>query len=50
MIREREQSWSEERNGPGAGAPVKEAYDGPAGMEPDGVIESNWNQVCLVLE
>merc|ERR1712002_956184 len=21
-------------------------YDGPAGMEPDGLIESNWEQVC----
>ncbi|OXA43347.1 eukaryotic initiation factor 4A-I isoform X1 [Folsomia candida] len=45
--REREQSWSE--NGPStgpAGGPVKEVYDGPAGMDPDGVIESSWNQVC----
>lgn len=44
--REREQSWSE--NGPStgpAGGPVKEVYDGPAGMDPDGVIESSWNQV-----
>merc|ERR1712020_28240 len=21
-------------------------YDGPAGMEPDGVIDSNWDEVC----
>lgn len=21
-------------------------YDGPAGMEPDGIIESNWDEVC----
>ena len=21
-------------------------YDGPAGMEPDGTIESNWEEVC----
>lgn len=23
----------------------KETYDGPAGMEPEGVIQSNWNEV-----
>merc|ERR1719323_683380 len=28
---------SEERRG---------GYDGPAGMEPDGLIDSNWDQVC----
>lgn len=21
-------------------------YDGPAGMDPDGVIDSNWEEVC----
>ena len=24
-------------------------YDGPAGMDPDGVIDSNWEEVGLVL-
>merc|ERR1712107_844899 len=23
-----------------------QGYDGPAGMEPDGVIDSNWDEVC----
>merc|ERR1712107_2657 len=23
-----------------------QGYDGPAGMEPDGLIESNWEEVC----
>lgn len=23
----------------------KETYDGPVGMEPEGVIQSNWNEV-----
>ena len=34
--RERDQEGSEERGG----------YDGPAGMDPDGLIDSNWDQVC----
>jgi len=21
-------------------------YDGPAGMDPDGVIDSNWEEIC----
>jgi len=29
---------SDERRGSG--------YDGPAGMDPDGIIESNWDEVC----
>jgi translation initiation factor 4A len=24
----------------------REAYEGPAGMEPDGLIDSNWDQIC----
>jgi len=42
-----EQSWGsrdEGRNGQEGGG-GKPAYDGPAGMEPDGIIESNWDQV-----
>ncbi|CAG7729772.1 unnamed protein product [Allacma fusca] len=35
-----DQDWApEDRNGPSV------ISDGPAGMDPDGVIESNWNQV-----
>jgi len=32
----------------GSDRPKDEAskYDGPAGMEPDGVIDSNWDEVC----
>lgn len=41
FCREREQTWADG----GAAAPIKEGYDGPAGMDPDGVIESSWNQV-----
>ncbi|XP_065347770.1 eukaryotic initiation factor 4A-I-like isoform X2 [Cloeon dipterum] len=33
----------EYEGGPGKNGP--EVYDGPAGMNPDGVIESNWNEV-----
>lgn len=39
-----EENWGSDKNGPG----LKEDradYDGPAGMEPEGVIESNWDQV-----
>ena len=32
---------SEERSGSGRGG-----YDGPAGMDPEGLIDSNWNEVC----
>ncbi|GFU30500.1 eukaryotic initiation factor 4A-II [Nephila pilipes] len=40
----------EARNGPddeylGDGIPPNKEYNGPPGMEPDGVIESNWEQV-----
>jgi len=31
---------SEERSSRGGG------YDGPAGMDPEGLIDSNWNEVC----
>ncbi|CAL1281028.1 unnamed protein product [Larinioides sclopetarius] len=42
-------AYEDARNGPddeypGERAPAKE-YDGPPGMEPDGVIESNWEYV-----
>jgi len=37
----RNDEWSSDR-------PKEEGnkYDGPAGMEPDGVIDSNWDEVC----
>jgi len=35
---DRPKEESEERRGSG--------YDGPAGMDPDGIIESNWDEVC----
>jgi len=37
----RSDEWSSDR-------PKEEGskYDGPAGMEPDGVIDSNWDEVC----
>ncbi|XP_059484742.1 eukaryotic initiation factor 4A-I [Neocloeon triangulifer] len=34
----------EYEGGPGKNGPA-EVYDGPAGMNPDGIIESNWNEV-----
>ncbi|XP_014231695.1 eukaryotic initiation factor 4A-I isoform X1 [Trichogramma pretiosum] len=38
-----EEQWGSDKNGPRESeAP---AYSGPPGMEPDGVIESNWDQV-----
>jgi len=36
----RPQSRDEDRRGGSAG------YDGPAGMDPDGLIDSNWDEVC----
>lgn len=38
----RNDDWSGEKNGPEKDAP---SYEGPPGMEPDGVIESNWEEV-----
>ncbi|XP_049852750.1 eukaryotic initiation factor 4A-I isoform X2 [Schistocerca gregaria] len=39
---DRRNDWpaDESKNGP-----EKDAYEGPPGMEPDGIIESNWEQV-----
>lgn len=37
---ERPEGEAEERGG---------NYDGPPGMDPDGVIESNWDKVSLLL-
>lgn len=40
----RNDDWSggESKNGPNE---KDEAYDGPPGMDPDGIIESNWEEV-----
>jgi hypothetical protein len=40
----RNEEWNSER-------PKEESrgYDGPAGMEPDGLIESNWDEVRVLL-
>jgi len=35
----REEGWESNRE-------EKPSYDGPAGMEPEGVIHSNWDEVC----
>merc|ERR1712212_230358 len=36
----RNDEWNSGREGGEGG------YDGPAGMDPDGLIESNWDEVC----
>jgi len=41
--RRNDESWPESQNGPSDGE--QQTYSGPPGMEPDGVIESNWDQV-----
>ncbi len=44
-----EDNWSSDRGGntggddAGGNAP---RYDGPAGMDPEGLIDSNWDEVC----
>merc|ERR1712001_780356 len=36
-----------ESNRPGSATEERRGgYDGPAGMDPDGLIDSNWDQVC----
>ena len=38
----RNDEWSESKNGPPTD---REHYDGPPGMEVDGIIQSNWDEV-----
>merc|ERR1712002_1036068 len=38
----RNDEWNSDRPKEESGS----GYDGPAGMEPDGLIESNWDEVC----
>jgi hypothetical protein len=42
LLTSRNDDWNSER-------PKEEAraYDGPAGMEPEGLIESNWDEVRI---
>jgi translation initiation factor 4A len=44
----RNEEWSggESKNGPNE---KDQSYDGPPGMDPDGIIESNWEEVALYL-
>jgi hypothetical protein len=43
LVTSRNDDWNSER-------PKEEAraYDGPAGMEPEGLIESNWDEVRML--
>ena len=45
MILPRNDEWNSDR-------PKEDGskYDGPAGMEPDGVIDSNWDEVTTIFE
>lgn len=40
----RNEDWSGDKNGP-ASEKEPQNYDGPPGMDPDGIIESNWEEV-----
>jgi len=40
-----EDSWTSDRPTPEAEGDRRGGYDGPAGMDPDGIIESNWDEV-----
>merc|ERR1719187_2082763 len=40
-----EDSWTSDRREPGRDERGGGGYDGPAGMDPDGIIESNWDEV-----
>lgn len=43
----RNEDWSaDSKNGPSEG---EEPYAGPPGMDPDGIIESNWEVVSILL-
>jgi translation initiation factor 4A len=39
-----EPSWTSER--PRSASGERPRYDGPAGMEPEGLIDSNWDDIC----
>lgn len=48
LLFSRGEEWSDPKNGPGD---KEQSYEssGPPGMEPDGIIESNWEEVCVNL-
>uniref|UniRef100_T1JDI0 RNA helicase n=1 Tax=Strigamia maritima TaxID=126957 RepID=T1JDI0_STRMM len=37
--------WAPDRNGPDREKERERDHDGPLGMEPDGIIESNWDEI-----
>ena len=41
-------AWTSDRPGSGGagGEERRGGYDGPAGMDPEGLIDSNWDEVC----
>ncbi len=39
-----EEAWNTDRTRSSSGD--RPRYDGPAGMEPEGLIDSNWDEVC----
>lgn len=41
----RNEEWSGDKNGPASEKENSQSYDGPSGMDPDGTIESNWEEV-----
>lgn len=48
MYSRNDDQWSgDSKNGPSESD--QPAYDGPPGMEPDGIIESNWDVVSKLI-
>jgi hypothetical protein len=45
FIRNDDWSGGESKNGPNE---KEQSYDGPPGMDPDGIIESNWEEVSCM--
>jgi translation initiation factor 4A len=39
-----EPAWTSDR--PRSASGERPRYDGPAGMDPDGLIDSNWDDIC----
>ena len=39
-----EPSWTSDR--PRSASGERPRYDGPAGMDPEGLIDSNWEEIC----
>lgn len=45
----RGEEWTgDPKNGPAGDK--EQVYDGPPGMEPDGIIESNWDEVKILIQ